>query len=212
MTNKSVDNGAGGYDDGYRKCSCFWGNQPGSLLVKLEEHLDSYTGLKVLDAGCGEGKNASFLARKGAKVRAIDISELAINNGKRFNNHINIKWEVGGISSIDFFDVKYDLVIAYGLFHCFCSFGDVQRTVEKIKWLVPNGGYGIVCAFNDRFQSFSDAHPGFEPLLLGHEVYLSLFDDWTILFESDEDLHEVHPNNNVPHTHSMTRMIIQKEL
>ena len=67
----------------------------------------------------------------------------------------------------------------------------------------------IVCAFNDREHNLS-AHPGFNPLLLKHSDYVDYFVSNTIVFESDENLYETHPHNNIPHMHSMTRLIIRK--
>ena len=74
---------SGGYDDGYRACGCFWGLQPGSLVVRLVQHVHTPADLAVLDAGCGEGKNAIHLARLGAKVRGIDVCPLAIENARK---------------------------------------------------------------------------------------------------------------------------------
>jgi hypothetical protein len=68
---------SGGYDDGYRRCPCFWGKTPGKLVSALADIVPSFHGLRILDAGCGEGKNAVFFAQRGAFVRAIDVSALA---------------------------------------------------------------------------------------------------------------------------------------
>src|SRR6266849_156523 len=74
----------GGYEDGYRACDCFWGRQPGSLIQKLLEYVFEPAGMTVLDTGCGEGRNAIYLARLGANVRAVDISSRrAIANAQR---------------------------------------------------------------------------------------------------------------------------------
>ena len=53
----------GGYDDGYRNCPCFWGTEPGSLRKSCcAIHVVSVSRASpMLDAGCGEGKNAAFL-------------------------------------------------------------------------------------------------------------------------------------------------------
>jgi hypothetical protein len=37
-----------------------------------------------------------------------------------------------------------------------------------------------------------------------------MFRAWDMIEASDTDLHEAHPNNNIPHTHSMTRIIVRK--
>jgi hypothetical protein len=37
-----------------------------------------------------------------------------------------------------------------------------------------------------------------------------MYRGWTLLHQSDEDLHETHPHNSIPHVHSMTRLIARK--
>ena len=71
------------------------------------------------------------------------------------------------------------------------------------------GGYNVVCVFNDRQQDLT-AHPGFTPTLLRHTDYLGLYSSWELVYASDEDLHEIHPHNGVPHMHSLTRLIARK--
>jgi tellurite methyltransferase len=62
----------GGYDDGYRACACFWGQRPGSLVPRLLEHIPDPAGVTVLDAACGEGKNAIYLARLVSLLTKLD--------------------------------------------------------------------------------------------------------------------------------------------
>src|ERR1700682_69007 len=109
----------GGYEEGYRACKCFWGTEPGSYVKRLALELPSLAGFKVLDAGCGEGKNAASLAAKGAVVDAVDISELAVQNGSAlWGTCSRIQWRVADVSTLPLPPNYYDIVIAYGLMHC----------------------------------------------------------------------------------------------
>src|SRR5438105_6681125 len=81
----------GGYDDGYSRCACFWGRSPGSLVQRFITNVPC-EGLRVLDLGCGEGKNAYALAHAGAAVTAVDCSELAIANGRTEFADAEIEW------------------------------------------------------------------------------------------------------------------------
>ncbi len=199
----------GGYDAGYTACPCFWGRSPGSLVRLLDQYVVGFRGLEVLDAGCGEGKNAAFLSQRGARVRAIDISEVAIRNGKAaFGNGIEIEWTQGDIRAIELVK-KYDLVIAYGLLHCLPSDVDIAKTIRKFQNATILGGYNMLCALNDRRQDLS-AHPGLNPTLMPHQTFLDFYDGWEILHGSDSDLTETHPDNNIEHTHSLTRILARK--
>ena len=198
----------GGYDDGYRACPCFWGKKLGSLVARFLKD-NSIEGKRVFDAGCGEGKNAAALSKLGAKVTAIDCSEVALKNARTAFGDCNVNWFHGDVRSFDTLGEEFDLTIAYGLLHCLSSKDEINATVRRLQGLTVSGGWNIVCAFNDREHDLS-AHPGFNPCLAPHSLYLELYEDWTITFSSDEDLHESHPHNNIPHVHSMTRLIARK--
>ncbi len=200
----------GGYDDGYRECPCFWGVEPGSFVRLLCDYIPSFIGLTALDAGCGEGKNAAFLARTGAVVDAFDVSALAIENGRRhWVECTDIKWSVGNVCQIDLPQNHYDVVIGYGLLHCLPSVFEIQDTIDRLQNATRIAGYNVICVFNERRQELR-AHPDFSPSLLPHTDYLAAYSSWEILKESDSDLTERHPHNNIEHTHSMTRILARK--
>jgi len=200
----------GGYDIGYKTCQSFWGDTPGSLVVKLDGIVKNYNGLKVLDLGCGEAKNSIYLAKKGCIIDAFDISEYAISNAKtKLIDSLRINLEQRDVKTINYIPNNYDIIISYGLFHCFENEIQVKKIIENCLNSLVDGGFLILCAFNSRKHDLS-AHPGFNPLLLNHSDYINCFKDHQIVFESDEDLFETHPHNNIPHVHSMTRLIIKK--
>jgi tellurite methyltransferase len=201
---------SGGYDDGYRKCPCFWGTEPGSFVRLLGDYISSFAGLAVLDAGCGEGKNAAFLAAAGAVVDALDISTLAIENGlKYWAEYIGIRWRVADIRESDFPKDHYSVVVSYGLLHCMSSAKEINDVIVRLQNATRVGGYNVICVFNDRRQELH-AHPGFSPSLLPHSAYQAAYSSWEVLKESDSDLTECHPHNNLKHTHSMTRILARK--
>lgn len=200
----------GGYDAGYTACPCFWGGEPGSLVKKLAMLIGKLSNLSVIDIGCGEGKNSIFFAREGAKVQAIDISEAALKNAKLAWKDFNIvNWQCQDVMKIPAQGENYDVVIAYGLLHCLANEEEISNMIKKMHAMTAVGGYNILCTFNDRHQDLS-AHPEFSPTLCSHEFYLDMYRDWELKYCTDEDLHETHPHNNIPHSHSMTRIIAKK--
>lgn len=201
--------GPGGYDEGYRKCSCFWGSTPGSMVLYLEGLVPSFRGWSVLDLGCGEGKNSAFFSARGASVLAVDISELAIEKARRLWQAENIEWKVADVRSLSINALAYDAVVLYGLLHCLSSVYEVCDTVRRVQLATKEGGYNILCVMNDRHQEL-EAHPGFSPCLIPHSRFLELYEGWRLVQAFDADLSEVHPHNGIPHCHSMTRLIAQR--
>ena len=62
--------------------SVFLGPRTRQSGLTAQTLIPSFRDLRVLDLGCGEGKNAAFLASRGALVEAIDSSELALANAR----------------------------------------------------------------------------------------------------------------------------------
>src|SRR5438067_3315020 len=52
---------------------------PSKALVLFSELIGFQNKLKVLDAGCGIGRNSVYLAKKGCEVHAVDFSEAALS-------------------------------------------------------------------------------------------------------------------------------------
>lgn len=199
----------GPYDSGYVAVPCFWGRRPSSLVRKLIEVVPRSNGLRALDAGCGEGKNAVALASRGVSVTAVEISEAAIRNGRRAWPDVTIEWVSGDITTLEWQEGSFDIVIAYGLLHCLSSDDAIRSTVRRLQKSLSATGYFVLCSFNDRHQEL-EAHPEFHPCLIGHNDYTSFFNGWDVLHSSDTDLRECHPHNEIWHVHSMTRILARK--
>lgn len=200
----------GGYDAGYRACPCFWGREPGKLVRMLASIMSNVMGIYVLDAGCGEGKNAAFFARLGASVTAIDISELAIAHAKSlWPEYRSIEWQIQDVANLPLSPNAYDVVIAYGLPHCLRSPDEIRSVVSRLQGATKEGGYNAIVALNLRSQDLR-AHPELKPCLIDHRAYLEIYRDWRIIVEEDTDLAETHPHNNILHTHSLTRILAKK--
>lgn len=108
----------------------------------------------VLDAGCGTGENALFMASRGREVWGIDGAPTAIEKAraKARDRGLQATFVVHDALRLDRLGQAFDTVIDSGLFH---TFGDVERT----KWtrslgavLRPTGAYFMMC--------FSEREPG----------------------------------------------------
>ena len=108
----------------------------------------------VLDAGCGTGENALFLANQGYEVTGIDAVEAAIRKAKEKSRErrvpaVFLEWDALEISGLG---KRFDTVIDCGLFHVF---SDEERPlyVEGLSMvLVPGGTFRMLC--------FSEMEPG----------------------------------------------------
>jgi SAM-dependent methyltransferase len=66
------------WDERYGSSDRIWSGHPNPQLVREAADLEPST---ALDAGCGEGADAHWLARRGWRVTALDISAVALARG-----------------------------------------------------------------------------------------------------------------------------------
>jgi 2-polyprenyl-3-methyl-5-hydroxy-6-metoxy-1,4-benzoquinol methylase len=165
-------------------------------------------GLRVLDLGCGEGKNAYALAHAGAVVTAVDCSELAIANGRMAFADGKIQWVVSEGATFLLDCEPFDVVVMYGLLHCLPSRKAISTMIASALRKTLRGGYHVVATFNEGPHDLS-AHPGLRPTLAPHEFYLHQYTGHELVTQSTEIIHEVHPHNSIPHYHSLTRLTVR---
>ena len=70
---------AGFWDERYRSADALWSGEPNAQLIAEVSELAP--GL-ALDVGCGEGADSIWLAQRGWRVTAIDISGVALDRGR----------------------------------------------------------------------------------------------------------------------------------
>jgi tellurite methyltransferase len=195
-------------DEAYASSSpSFWGVQPTSLVRELAES-QPVAGLRVLDVGCGEGRNAVYLAQRGAKVTAVDSSAAALSRATAlFGTVAGVSWEQADVTVQPLPVGWYDVVVLYSVTHWLADERQVRDVVARLRRATRPGGVHLFCAFNDRLPYPHAA--GHAPVLLPHQGNLALYDRWAIARETDSDLADVHPGE-APHVHAMSRIIARR--
>jgi SAM-dependent methyltransferase len=113
------------------------------------EAADQITG-SVLDAGCGTGENALFLAGKGRQVTGFDFVEEAIARARRkvIERGVWATFLVRDALTLACWDERFDSVIDSGLFHVFGD-DDRKRYVNGLATVLKTGGRLFLLCFSD---------------------------------------------------------------
>ena len=111
---------------------------------------DSITGT-VLDAGCGTGENALYVAERGQSVTGFDFLEQPIAAARRKSEQRNLAatFLVRDALALTGLDEQFDSAIDCGLFHTF-SDDDRGRYVENLAQFVKPGGRLFLLCFSDK--------------------------------------------------------------
>jgi len=104
---------------------------------------EGLAGKRVLEYGSGASAQAFFLAAQGADVTAIDISPVAVENGRQraANEHLEdrIEFRVLNAECLDFSDEAFDLVCGSAVIHHL----DLSLAYPEIARVLRPGGSGI---------------------------------------------------------------------
>ena len=124
----------------------FFINSPDENLVSYFED-DLIKPGKVLELGCGPGRNAIYFAQKGCTVDAVDISEETLKwAAERANEQdININFINKNIFDLDIEDGTYDLVYDSGCFHHIAPHRRMSYIDLVKRALKPNGYFAMTC-------------------------------------------------------------------
>jgi tellurite methyltransferase len=101
--------------------------------------------MRVLDAGCGNGRNIVYLLRMGCDVCAVDESDDAVAKtfavARRICPGINsANFRVAGIDALPFDDGAFDVVVAIAVLHFARDPSHFDRMIGELWRVLRPGG------------------------------------------------------------------------
>ena len=113
---------------------------------------------RVLELGCGNGRNAVHLASLGCTVDAVDFSERAVEWTQQRARLAGAAVAVQCCSIFDatFSDGSYDLVYDSGCFHHLPPHRRKDYVELVDRALKPGGSYGLVCFRPEGGSGYTD--------------------------------------------------------
>jgi ubiquinone/menaquinone biosynthesis C-methylase UbiE len=112
---------------------------------KLIPLLGDIKGKNILDVGAGTGRAAAPLAKMGAEVTALDVSEQMLKELKKKNS--KIETVVGDAESLPFPDKSFDAVVAAFLI---VHLKDPARFFDEAYRVLKDGGMLVISNINQK--------------------------------------------------------------
>lgn len=111
--------------------------QPDLITQRMLDLAGELQGKAVLECGCGRGLLTEFLARQGAIITAVDISDNMIDLAKnRLAKDSNTTFQVGALENLAFEPASFDLILGVDILHHL----DLGAVLPRLhRWLKPQG-------------------------------------------------------------------------
>ena len=142
-------------------------------------------GMKVLDAGCGYGRNLVYLLREGCEVYALDASPEGVEHVRSLAVELNPKLpaenlQVGQIEALPFADGFADVVMCNSVLHFARDEAHLEAMVRGL-WRVLRPGGMLFC----RLASTIGASPGMKfEAMGGRRFRMSHGAEWLLVDEA----------------------------
>ena len=124
----------------------FWEKPVWAYIQKI---VGNIKGKSILDLGCGFGCESILLAKEGAVVHGIDISEESIKKAKDLANKegVDVVFEVANVDTLDFKE-EFDVVFFKAALH---HFPNPYNTLKLSRRFLKKGG--LMIAQEPRLES-----------------------------------------------------------
>lgn len=171
------------------------------------------SGQRVLDAGCGWGRNLKWFIKNNLEVYGVDFDPQKIIGIKSEYPHIKANFEVGNIENLIFEDAYFNHIICSAVLHFAVSSDQFKKMiVELVRVLQPRGSLFIRMASN-----FATNHPyqaiknGIFQLRDGSERFL-LDDELLKWVLNTQTVQMVEPlkTTNVSELRCMSTLVLEK--
>jgi SAM-dependent methyltransferase len=113
---------------------------------------------RVLELGCGHGRNAAYLAAQGCSVDAVDFSAWAIEQARKrmATAAAAVTFQCCSIFAANIPEESYDLVYDSGCFHHIAPHRRKDYVELVLRALKPGGRYGLVCFRPEGGSGYTD--------------------------------------------------------
>lgn len=174
----------------------------------LEDEIHHDKSKSILDVGCGTGRHAIELAKRGYKVTGIDLSESMLEKAREKADSENLEVNFIKKDARDFnFQEQFDLsiMLCEGAFPLMETDEMNYKILENIYTSIREGGKMIFTTLNGLFPLFHSAKEFIEQNSTKSNFDLMTFRDYS-LYETTDD------NGNKKTLHTNERYYVPSEI
>jgi tellurite methyltransferase len=163
---------------------------------------------RALDLGCGEGRNALYLASIGFETSASDMSESGIQKLNTIAKELHLDVDATVCDMRQYvFKKSFDLIVCVGCLHLIKR-NEWPQVIAKMKQYTASGGINVVGAFTDEAPEPEDQRGLMVGLFKEGELF-AYYQDWEIIDSKSYVFEDEHPDG-ARHKHAGNSVIARK--
>jgi tellurite methyltransferase len=198
------------YNQRYADEGFYWGKEPSSMAPRVLEAMSPTADFRprLIDLGCGEGRDIVYFARHGFEVTGLDLSPVGLEKAERYAEEAGVQIKTIHADVADYeLEDTYDVIFSTGTLQ-FIPPDTRQARFEHYKAHTSPDGIHIVTGLVDKpfLPPAPDADPG-ETLFRPSEL-LACYWDWEIVYFAEEIFDC--KSSGVPHKHCADRIIARR--
>jgi tellurite methyltransferase len=196
------------YDDRYDTGKYYWGMRPSGMCYRLLALFPPERPLKLLDVGCGEGRNAIFFARNGYEVTAFDLSPKGVKKTRKLADDIGVQVTVFEANILEYrLNHKFDIILSIGSIHYIPEELRSEIIQNYKEFTNPDGLHVFSVIIEKPFiPKAPDAEETAHKWISG-EIFTH-YSDWKIEY-CEEAIFDC-KSGGIPHQHAVNRIIAKK--
>src|SRR5262245_41004671 len=108
------------WNTAYNNNASFFGETPGQFALSCYDHIKTKNVKKMLELGCGQGRDTLFFASKGIEIEALDYSPVGIKRLQKLASEKNLSNIHASVfdarNALPFKDNEFDIVYSHMFF------------------------------------------------------------------------------------------------
>lgn len=196
------------YENKYSSEDYYWGLNPSPTCLNVLRFKPPEKPYKLLELGCGEGRNSIFFARNGYQVTTFDLAQAGVDKTNKLADKLGLNVNAFKADILDFrLEEKFDIIF---------STGNLQYLPPELREEVfqnyknftnPDGIHMLSVFVKKPFVA-----PAPEKETNFHKWYsgelFRLYHDWKIEYCTEEIFDCM--SSGVPHKHATNRILSRK--
>jgi tellurite methyltransferase len=198
------------YDQKYAAPEFYWGKTPSAMCDRVIEIMKPRPGRRprLLDLGCGEGRNAVYFAGHGFEVVGLDLSPPGLEKTRKYAEAMAVHIETIHADIVHYeLRETYDVLFSTGTLH-YLPPEVRRRRFQNYKDYTSLDGINAFSVFVEKpfIPKAPDAEETAHAFRSGE--LMGYYWDWQVLFGTEE-IFDCR-SGGVPHRHAVNRIIARR--